>query len=153
MLVLCLFLFSPASLLVFYSHVVAFSRRQMRGAVPVPYYQLVVPWFTQHRGEFSIVVHPNTGFEYEDHSDWALWSGQPWPLDMSIFDEGTRTNEFGRHRGGPKNPVCMSDGAVCGDSEFGPSVLCCLGLECGLAHNDTTHTSSGAALYRCMEPQ
>lgn len=39
----------------------------------------------QNRGEFSIVVHPNTGYEYEDHSLWAMWSGQVWPLDMTIF--------------------------------------------------------------------
>ena len=29
--------------------------------VPVPYYSLVVPWMVQHRGEFSMIVHPNTG--------------------------------------------------------------------------------------------
>jgi aromatic ring-cleaving dioxygenase len=34
-------------------------------SVPVHYYSAVVPWFTQHRGQFSLLVHPNTGCEYE----------------------------------------------------------------------------------------
>ena len=42
-----------------------------------------------------MLVHPNTGYEYEDHSIWSMWAGQQWPLDMSIFEEGTQTNEFG----------------------------------------------------------
>jgi aromatic ring-cleaving dioxygenase len=46
-------------------------------------------------GNLSLLVHPNTGYEYEDHSTWAMWAGQPWPLDMSIFDKETQTNEFG----------------------------------------------------------
>ena len=33
--------------------------------VPVPYFQRVVSWYTQHRGEFSLLVHPNTGCENE----------------------------------------------------------------------------------------
>ncbi len=56
--------------------------------VPVAYYSRVVPWFLQHRGEFSLLVHPNTGCEYEDHLDWALWAGEKWPLDSSIFTQG-----------------------------------------------------------------
>jgi hypothetical protein len=42
-----------------------------------------------------MLVHPNTGYEYEDHSIWAMWAGDVWPLDMSIFDKETQTNEFG----------------------------------------------------------
>jgi aromatic ring-cleaving dioxygenase len=29
--------------------------------VPTAYYGRVVPWFVQHRGEFTLLVHPNTG--------------------------------------------------------------------------------------------
>jgi hypothetical protein len=39
--------------------------------VPVHYLYAVMPWFVQHRGQFSLLVHPNTGCEYEDHSIWA----------------------------------------------------------------------------------
>lgn len=78
--------------------------------VPVGYYPLITPWLVQNRGNsvnsakalywkylgnLSMLLHPNTGYEYEDHSIWALWAGQPWPLDMSIFEQETQTNEFG----------------------------------------------------------
>ena len=39
----------------------------------------------QHRGEYSLLVHTNSGCEVEDHSDWTVWGGQPWPLDLTIF--------------------------------------------------------------------
>ena len=103
--------------------------------VPVPYYSLVVPWLLQHRGIYSMIVHPNTGLEYEDHSIWAAWSGPAQPLDMSIFDEGVATNEEGHWRGDAGNPTCMAAGTVCGDLERAynatTTVLCCPGLACG----------------------
>ena len=46
--------------------------------VPVHYVQAVLFWFTQHYNEVptaSLLLHPNTGYEYEDHSTWALWGG------------------------------------------------------------------------------
>ncbi len=80
--------------------------------VPLGYYPLITPWLLQNRGNslilqfkkifqsihlgnLSMLVHPNTGYEYEDHSIWAMWAGDVWPLDMSIFDKETQTNEFG----------------------------------------------------------
>eukprot|EP00350_Pseudokeronopsis_sp_OXSARD2_P001470 CAMPEP_0170565852 /NCGR_PEP_ID=MMETSP0211-20121228/79454_1 /TAXON_ID=311385 /ORGANISM="Pseudokeronopsis sp., Strain OXSARD2" /LENGTH=128 /DNA_ID=CAMNT_0010886837 /DNA_START=126 /DNA_END=512 /DNA_ORIENTATION=+ len=42
-------------------------------------------WIQQRRQEFSVLVHPNSGCEMEDHSDWAFWSGQAWPLDLTIM--------------------------------------------------------------------
>ena len=42
-----------------------------------------------------MLLHPHSGYEYEDHSIWAMWTGEPWPLDMSIFEQQTQTNEFG----------------------------------------------------------
>ena len=32
-------------------------------------------WMMQHRKTYSIFVHPNSGCEIEDHSDWPLWGG------------------------------------------------------------------------------
>ncbi len=53
--------------------------------VPVDYYQLVVPFMTQQYGDelttqLALLVHTNTGCEYEDHSKWALWAGQKWQV-------------------------------------------------------------------------
>jgi aromatic ring-cleaving dioxygenase len=35
--------------------------------VPRHYYGLIVPWLLQHRGNFSLLVHPNTGYEYGNY--------------------------------------------------------------------------------------
>lgn len=103
--------------------------------VPVPYYTAIIPWFVSHRGEFTLLVHPNTGCEYEDHSIWAQWSGAPWNMDMSIFTPWTQTESFGQSIGTANNPSCLAAGGVCafGDSSapgYGPQVLCCAGSAC-----------------------
>mmetsp|Transcript_11634 Transcript_11634/g.17653 ORF Transcript_11634/g.17653 Transcript_11634/m.17653 type:complete len:236 (+) Transcript_11634:90-797(+) len=103
--------------------------------VPVHYYNRVVPWYVQHRGEFSLLVHPNTGCEYEDHSIWAQWSGDKWNLDMSIFTPHTQTESFNQTLGTPENPSCQPRGQVCAagnhDSPgFAPQIVCCEGMSC-----------------------
>jgi hypothetical protein len=30
--------------------------------------------------QLALLVHTNTGCEYEDHSKWALWAGQKWQV-------------------------------------------------------------------------
>lgn len=55
--------------------------------VPVHYLYAVMPWFVQHRGQFSLLVHPNTGCEYEDHSIWAqvllfITNALPYPYSF-----------------------------------------------------------------------
>jgi DOPA 4,5-dioxygenase len=46
---------------------------------------VVVPWIMQNRGEYDILIHPNTGCELEDHSWWAAWGGKAWPINMDAF--------------------------------------------------------------------
>ena len=118
--------------------------------VPVPYYSLVVPYMFQHRGNFSLIVYPNTGYEFEDHTLWAMWSGQPWPLDLSIFTPGQRTNEWGEFRGNPGNPVCLSKGIVCGDSVFGPSTICCFDLSCQPSSPLPQWNDESYTVFRCV---
>lgn len=45
----------------------------------------IVPWFMQHRGNYDILVHPNSGCELEDHSWWCMWGGNPWEIDLSVM--------------------------------------------------------------------
>ena len=45
----------------------------------------MMQWLVQNRGRFSVLVHPNTGCEMEDHSDWTFWSGPAYPLDLDFF--------------------------------------------------------------------
>jgi aromatic ring-cleaving dioxygenase len=107
--------------------------------VPVHYYNRVVPWFQQHRGEFSLLVHPNTGCEYEDHGIWAQWTGPSWNLDTSIFTPWTQTESFGQHLGTTENPACLTSGGICADFKdkkqyydisFAPQIVCCAGMAC-----------------------
>ena len=100
--------------------------------VPVGYLDIILPWFSQNRGTFSVLIHPNTGYEYEDHSIWSFWNGIPWPLNMDIFTPLTRTADFNQVRGNEGNPTCRDKGAVCGDfGEWVGSTGCCEDLACG----------------------
>lgn len=106
--------------------------------VPVHYYSRVVPWFVQHRGEFNLLVHPNTGCEYEDHGDWAQWTGEKWNLDFSIFKPWEQTESFNQTLGTVENPACLPSQGVCADGDptalgFAPQVVCCAGLACNCA--------------------
>ena len=110
--------------------------------VPVHYYSAVVPWFVQHHGQFSLLVHPNTGCEYEDHSIWSQWVGPAWNMDMSIFTQGTQTNEFDEVVGTVRNPSCAPLKQVCGFGDpqapgYGPQVLCCSGTSCACDASST----------------
>lgn len=43
----------------------------------------IVPWLALNRGALTVLVHPNTGQDLEDHRDRAIWLGQPQALDLS----------------------------------------------------------------------
>lgn len=45
----------------------------------------VSSWWMQNRGKFNILIHPNTGCQIQDHTDWALWGGDSFPVDINIF--------------------------------------------------------------------
>lgn len=95
------------------------------------HFNLVMTYFVQNRGELSVLFHPNTGCEYEDHSSWAIWVGEPFPLKMSIFTQNQQTNEFDQFAGNMKNPTCVSTNDVCSSPYFEGSFLtCCENLYC-----------------------
>lgn len=101
--------------------------------VPVPYYGLVMPWMTQHRGRFSVLVHPNTGYEQSDHDEWALWAGKPWPLitDPQVLgNRGERSNEIGHVPGDAGNMQCLPQNGRCGVPGSEKMQPCCKGLWC-----------------------
>ena len=109
--------------------------------VPNTYLGMVIPWMSQNRGEFSLLVHPNTGCEYEDHDKWAFWVGPKWNLDFSIFEEGVPTNEFGHFAGDTFNPTCLANGQNCGSPDYsGPAMACCENSICSCAPRFTNKT-------------
>ncbi len=61
------------------------------GPHPISMYQVafavaefprLVPWLMLNRQGLSVLVHPRTGDDYEDHARFALWLGTPLPLDL-----------------------------------------------------------------------
>lgn len=110
--------------------------------VPHPYKTMVVEWLTQNRGEFSLLVHPNSGWEFDDHTIWAQWTGETWPLNTSpdiLGDPTKQSNEFGHQRGDEANMVCIRPGGVlcpatrCADPEesfYYSWATCCPGSVC-----------------------
>jgi len=53
-----------------------------------------VKWIMQRRGNFDTLVHPNSGYELEDHTDWALWGGRMWPIDPTAFHGDNNTQIY-----------------------------------------------------------
>jgi aromatic ring-cleaving dioxygenase len=48
----------------------------------VPEFQNIVPWLMLNREGLSVLVHPLTGSNYDDHTKYALWLGTPVPLKL-----------------------------------------------------------------------
>lgn len=52
---------------------------------PAESFAQVLSWFTLHRGSLSILVHPLTRYEREDHTTHAMWLGAPWVIDLDAL--------------------------------------------------------------------
>lgn len=57
-------------------------------AFPVEEFPQIVPWLMLNRGALSILVHPLTGDDYEDHAYYPLWLGTPLPLKLEVLRRG-----------------------------------------------------------------
>lgn len=64
------------------------------GPHPVGFYQVafapelfaeLVPWLARNREGLSILVHPETGDDLADHSDYAMWLGDSLTLYLDGF--------------------------------------------------------------------
>lgn len=100
--------------------------------VPTPYIGIAYPWMMQNRGRFSVLLHPNSGYMYEDHSIWATWTGQSWPLKLYpeiIGSPGEQTGEISHTPGDEANPLCIPDNMVCGADGLVQGT-CCGGSSC-----------------------
>jgi len=45
----------------------------------------LLPWLMLNRGGLSVLVHPLTGNDYEDHARFPLWLGTPLPLRLDVL--------------------------------------------------------------------
>eukprot|EP01147_Barroeca_monosierra_P005279 gene5279-7056_t len=62
-----------------------FPTAQYSFFIPQAHYTETVQWVLQRRNGLDLLVHPNSGCELQDHSDWAMWGGRPWELNMDAF--------------------------------------------------------------------
>jgi aromatic ring-cleaving dioxygenase len=54
----------------------AFSRNE---------FDKIVPWLDERRGGLDVFVHGVTGDDIVDHTDYAYWLGNEWPLDLDAL--------------------------------------------------------------------
>ncbi len=45
----------------------------------------VVPWLMLNRGGLVVLVHPETGDDYADHAEHALWMGRKLELKLDFL--------------------------------------------------------------------
>ena len=45
----------------------------------------LLPWLMLNRDGLSVLVHPLTGDDYEDHARFPLWLGEPLPLRLEML--------------------------------------------------------------------
>ena len=45
----------------------------------------LVSWLDSHRGNLDVFVHGLTGDELADHTTYAYWLGNEWPLKLEMF--------------------------------------------------------------------
>lgn len=53
--------------------------------IPVSMYEVTVAWMLKYKGPLDMLVHPNSGCGLQDHITHALWGGNKWEIDASIF--------------------------------------------------------------------
>ena len=99
--------------------------------VPNHHLPMIVNWFITNREGLAVLFHPNTGCEFEDHSIWAMWVGEKWNLDTSIFVQDKQSAEFNNEVGDKQNPTCAAVNARCDVPLYkGPGTVCCTGTYC-----------------------
>lgn len=45
----------------------------------------IVPWLMENRAGLAVLVHPNSGDDLLDHSDYAIWLGRMLRLKLGMF--------------------------------------------------------------------
>ena len=64
--------------------------------VPKQYFVQVLSWFMLNRGDLSILLHPLTPTEIQDHFERNMWLGAPFKVDPFVLsdDSGPITSEY-----------------------------------------------------------
>ncbi|MBF0280091.1 MAG: DOPA 4,5-dioxygenase family protein [SAR324 cluster bacterium] len=43
----------------------------------------IIPWLALNRNNLVILIHPNTGDDVIDHTDYAIWMGEKMELNLN----------------------------------------------------------------------
>ena len=49
-----------------------------------------VPWLMLNRDGLTVLLHPETGDDYVDHTDHAAWFGAVLPLRLEVFKDARK---------------------------------------------------------------
>jgi aromatic ring-cleaving dioxygenase len=61
------------------------TRSMYQIAFPASLLAAFLPWLMLNREGLSILLHPETGDDYHDHSAHAAWLGESLPLRLDVF--------------------------------------------------------------------
>jgi DOPA 4,5-dioxygenase len=56
---------------------------------PVELFVVLVPFLALNRGDLAILLHPNTGNGYQDHTQNIMWIGPSIPLNASWLKQNS----------------------------------------------------------------
>ena len=54
-------------------------------AFPPELFAQIVPWLALNRQGLTVFIHPETGYDVTDHSDYAIWLGTQRTIDLSVL--------------------------------------------------------------------
>ena len=54
-------------------------------AFPPELFAQIVPWLVLNRQGLTVFIHPETGDDVTDHSDYAIWLGTQRTIDLSVL--------------------------------------------------------------------
>lgn len=61
-----------------------------RGMIEAHFSEPICPaaiaWLEANRGEFSVLIHQDTGDDVKDHTDGIRWLGEVLPIDFDFFE-------------------------------------------------------------------
>ena len=53
--------------------------------VPHSHFDTMIHWFFQHRADLDIFVHAVSGDDLKDHTEYVLWIGRSYDLNLDFF--------------------------------------------------------------------
>jgi aromatic ring-cleaving dioxygenase len=54
--------------------------------VQVDQFSKVIPWLSLNRGAIDVFIHPETGDDLSDHTQFIMWLGKSYDLNLGMFE-------------------------------------------------------------------